>query len=56
VVPARYDRQENCRLRRRSQRRGPVRNVEKRNLCVALTELQAPWVLYGQASRAISTG
>ena len=23
---------------------------------VALTEHQAPWVLYGQASRAISTG
>ena len=39
----------------RSQPRRPVRNVEKHTMC-RTHGAQAPWVLYGQASRAISTG
>src|SRR4026209_1768764 len=40
VVPARYDRQENCRPRRRSQPRRHVRNFGNAILCVASTELR----------------
>ena len=55
VVPARYDRQENGSpapliAAAQASSKGGTRR------CVASAEPQAPWVLYGQASRAISTG